>query len=116
MDEKQQKMRLQILEMLAQFGEAWLLRHPDAPKLAASGVQQKGVSEEQLADIGRMIDLGHGDIESLVVWRIAELRAMGIDAQPYLFKPKGSNHWIPAIKMPDGTIENYSSKRFDSSL
>ena len=56
------------------------------PPLYASGViyKEDPPGEENWCDLYVVMQMGHGDCDRLCAWRIAELRAAGIEAQPLI--------------------------------
>ena len=66
---------------------------------------------EHFRDIPRIIENGGGDCDNLATWRAAELRSVGIDAQPYItwrVRPDGGYTYHVIVVYPDGTSEDPS--------
>ena len=99
------------------------------PPLYASGVRYKedAPGHEDWCDCYVVLQRGTADCDQLVSWRIAELRAAGIDAQPYIKWQKipksmmlsmgHPSHLVPdvgvdmvhvQVQFPDGHIEDPS--------
>ena len=68
-----------MMEALIAANVAYLLAHPETPRLYESGVRYEEEPDEQddWNDIPETLALGVGDCEDLARWRIAELRVAG---------------------------------------
>jgi len=104
---------LHLLDALVAIDEDYLRRHPEIPKLYASGVRyerQKG-DQEDWHDIPTTISIGKSDCKVLAAWRCAELRLQGIDAVPTLLRqPTKTGLYLYHIQVryPNGYIEDPS--------
>lgn len=67
-----------------------------------------------LSQLVDRVQAGVVDTESLVIWRIVELRAQGIKAEPYLtWRTEGdARHYSIRVRLPDGEVED-GSEVFD---
>lgn len=54
------------------------------------------------------VQAGVVDTESLVIWRVIELRAQGVRAEPFLTWRADGNvrHYSIRVRLPDGSVEN----------
>lgn len=70
-----------LMEGLVAVDVAYLVAHPQTALLYDTGVRYKEEppGQEIWADIGHVLHSGSGDCDDLVGWRVAELRARGID-------------------------------------
>ncbi len=92
-----------------------ILKHRPAPAFAASGVvYQPWPAGESLDTVDVLLERGHGDADSLAAWRVAELRAVGIDAtfeirhEPL---PSSFGHYYRIlVRLPDGSVEDPTRK------
>lgn len=82
------------------------------PPLMASGVRYKEdpPGEENWRDCYAVLANGTGDCDQLVAWRVAELRAMGISAEPVLKWQRIPKQMMislghPAGQIPDGGVD-----------
>jgi hypothetical protein len=68
-----------MMEALIAANVAFLLAHPQTPRLYESGVryEEEPEGEDDWNDIPVTLSLGYGDCEDLAGWRIAELRVAG---------------------------------------
>ena len=81
---RSQQALLWMLEALCKVNEGHLADRP-YPPLYESGVRyQREVGTEEWLDIPSIIEAGWGDCEDLACWRVAELRAQGHRAGPYV--------------------------------
>lgn len=91
---------------------------PGVPSLYTSGVYYKAEDGcEEWQDVETTLERRFGDCEDLACWRVAELRAQGIDAKPLVSwhvgtdpktgKPRTEYHI--RVLLPDGTIEDPSA-------
>jgi hypothetical protein len=75
---------LWMLEALCKINEGHLADRP-YPRLYEAGVRyQREQGTEEWLDIPSVIEAGWGDCEDLACWRVAELRAQGKHAGPYV--------------------------------
>ncbi len=98
------------LETLSKIDKAYLERHKDTPALYNSGVKLAPTYET--LDIYTALANGAADIDTLVCWRVAELRVQGIDAKPHIVeikRPYGKVYTC-VVKMPDDTIEDVQER------
>jgi hypothetical protein len=66
---------------------------------------------EIFREIPRIIENGGGDCDNVASWRAAELRQLGIDAQPYITwrtRPDGGMTYHVIVRWPDGSSEDPS--------
>lgn len=57
---------------------------------------------------------GVADVDSLVCWRVAELRVAGVQAKPLLVSrrgPDGVMRYYVCVQMPDGSRESASGEK-----
>ena len=69
------------------------------------------VGGEKFRDIPRIIENNGGDCDNLGAWRAAELRELGIRAQPYITwrrRPDGGMTYHVIVRWPDGSSEDPS--------
>ncbi len=90
---------LKSTEYLAHINSVYLGGHEQTPALQDSGVQLREGVSNMVSDIPRMLKERTGEYESLIAWRIAELRRVGVAAKPYLLKPVGQKHYTIAIRL-----------------
>lgn len=102
---------------------------PAIPPLYASGVVYKEdpPGEENWGDVFYCMQMGHADCDRLVIWRCAELRCMGIHAEPVIkwqhltreqaaqcgyppSKVSDEGLWMVhcSVRYPDGRVEDVS--------
>lgn len=77
---------------------------------ALYGINSK-VGGEQFRDVARIIENGGGDCDNVASWRAAELRELGIRAQPYITwrrRPDGGMTYHVIVRWPDGSSEDPS--------
>lgn len=95
----------------------WLERHPETPRLYASGVRYAREEYERWRAIPIVLEDGEGDCECLACWRSAELVATGQDkrARPIWRKKPRRNapdRWLYhiVVRRGDGSIEDPSKR------
>lgn len=98
-----------LVDALVRLDVNQLKRHR-YPSIYKSGVRyrREGVGREQWQTIEDMLESGFGDCEDFAAWRCAELRMLGIRAQPW-FSKRGKT-WHVYVKYPDGKTEDPSEK------
>jgi hypothetical protein len=74
---------LKLMEALCQLNEGHLAQM-QYPPLFEAGVRYRRERGERWRDIPTLLETGEGDCEDLACWRIAELRAAGMHAFPYI--------------------------------
>jgi hypothetical protein len=74
---------LKLMEALCEVNEGHLAQIA-YPPLYESGVRYQRERGERWRDIPTLLESGEGDCEDLACWRIAELRAAGQHAFPYV--------------------------------
>jgi hypothetical protein len=113
-----------LLDALVAVDELVLRHVPGIPPLYKSGVFYKseplgvdacGHGFEDWCDIIDVMKQGHADCEDLAAWRVAELRAHGVAARPYVRKPRLLKHkrvlmYHIQVLLPDGRIEDPSRR------
>lgn len=101
---------LQLLECLTKLDEIWLKFHPETPPLYQSGVVYAPEKGEIFRDIPTLIEEGNGDCDCLSCWRTAELRAIGVAAEPYIKWRREGDKWVyhALTRHPGGQIEDPS--------
>ena len=92
----------------------WLLRQKKHKPLYRSGVRYvreiRGPGEpERWLNVDELMAGGNGDCDDITVARVAELRELGIDAQPYV-KRSGRQKFHAIVLMPSGRFEDPSRK------
>lgn len=98
--------RLQLLEGAAGLNQKWLEQHPEAPRFQDAGVRLADtVVGDDPVPVSRCIETRVADAESLVIWRVAELRRHGELAKPYLYKLPGQLWWGIAVQRENGSLE-----------
>lgn len=99
------------LGALCALNVLWLQRHPDTPRLYASGVRyrREPSGQEEWSTIPDVLSRGYGDCEDLAAWGAAELRMKGIDARPIAYQ-SGPHTWHAVIELPDGRRIDPSKK------
>lgn len=82
------------------------------PPLYASGVhyEEDKAGREDWRDCYTVLARGKGDCDNLVAWRVAELRAAGVDAEPvvkwqHIPREVALQLGYPAAMIPDGGLE-----------
>lgn len=103
---------LWLCEALAAIDKTWIEAYPQTPPLYQAPVKYHfdPARPDAWKDIPTIIKDGHGDCEDLACWRVAELRASGIPARPYIKWRRGSKGMIYHVVAwhPDGRIEDPS--------
>lgn len=72
---------------------------------------ERMVGGERFRDIPKIIANGGGDCDNVATWRAAELRQLGIAAQPYITwrrRPDGGMTYHVIVRWPDGSSEDPS--------
>ena len=72
------------------------------------GRTMEGRPREVFRQIPEVLKRGVGDCEDLAAWRIAELRAMGVNAQPLITKHGRMFH--VSVRLPDGRVDDPSKR------
>ena len=105
---RSRKALLHLMEALTQINARYLRENKSKlPTLYGSGVlYRREPGTEIWKDVPNILSDGHGDCEDLACWRIAELRGIGIAAQPYV-KWKRKRHHALVIH-PNGKVEDPS--------
>lgn len=91
-----------------------LLRSRRLPMLYASGVEYIGDDdggEDPWRDALRVLELGGGDCDDLVPWRLAELWLAGVRASPVAHLEHfadGTSRVHLTVRLPDGRVEDPS--------
>lgn len=103
------------LEGLVRLNE-WVLTRQPLPPLYRSGVRyvrehkrpRRGAPEQWLR-IDQLYRRGRGDCEDLTAARAAELRAAGVQADPYVIRT-GPRRFHALVVFPDGSTEDPSKR------
>jgi hypothetical protein len=111
--ERSQKVLLILMDALANVNMTWLKTYPDTPALYNAPVKYHFDPDEPdpWQDISSTLKKGWGDCEDLACWRIAELRAKGIEAHPYIRwrrNAEGKYTYHALVLWPDGRVEDPS--------
>ncbi|HEY0711730.1 MAG TPA: hypothetical protein VGF45_03595 [Polyangia bacterium] len=102
---RSQTVLLKLMEALCQINEGHLAQKA-YPPLFEAGVRYRREQGERWRDVPTLIERGEGDCEDLACWRIAELRASGVHAFPYVaFQRRNGAYRYHAL------VERF--KRFD---
>lgn len=94
--------------VLRQFLES---HHAPPTVREALEVLDRKVGGEVFREIPRIIENGGGDCDNVAAWRVAELRELGIRADPYITwrrRPDGGMTYHVIVYWPDGTSEDPS--------
>lgn len=84
---------------------------PSKVMRALKTVSQMCGGGEHFRDIPRIIENNGGDCDNVASWRAAELRELGIPADPYITwrkRPDGGMTYHVVVKLADGSIEDPS--------
>lgn len=111
------KILLTMLEALVRVNQEILRSAPRRfPTLYKSGVRyrqegrdKRGNRTEDWLTIPELYRRGYGDCEDLVGALVAQLRASGVNAKPWIYKTQ-ARLWHVVVKMPDGRIEDPSAR------
>lgn len=92
---------------------AWLIVHPNTPKLYDSGVvyEREPPGQEEWQTIPSVIDQGSGDCEDLAAWRVAELQRAGEPARIITKSARQLSGKLlihVLVRRGDGTLEDPS--------
>lgn len=88
-----------------------VLRSGDYPEMGKSGVRYApNLGAETMDVLDRVVARGTGDADALAVWRVAELRRIGVDATFVVRSeplPSSFGTYLRIyVRHPDGTIED----------
>ena len=93
-----------------------ILKTASVPPLYQAGIRYQpegrdryGNRTEDWLTIPELYRRKKGDCEDLVAARVAQLRARGINAQPWIYKA-GGRMWHVVVKLPNGKIEDPSKR------
>ncbi len=120
---RSEKQVLVLLEALCLLNQFYLADHPETPLLydlyREGKIKYKLPNQldgdhgqfmgETFRDIPRIIENGGGDCDNIASWRVAELRHLGIAAQPYITnrpRPGGGTIYHVIVQWPDGSSED----------
>ena len=99
----------ELVECLARIDGLYLKYHPKTPSIYKSGVVY-GRTDEWLP-IPACRELGYADCKSVTAWRLAELRARGLNATPehrWMKRADGVKDFHILLRLDDGTNEDPS--------
>lgn len=80
---------------------------PRLPRLYKSGIQYRLDPGEEWQSPWETAKRGYGDCEDLALYRALELRGVGIDARPHVYRA-GPRTLHVVVRRPDGTLEDPS--------
>lgn len=93
------------------------MRSPDVQRVLEK--IQDVLGGEHFCDIGRILELGEIDCDGLACWRVAELRQMGIQAEPCMTsreRPGGGTTYHALVAWPPMGPYNYETSEDPSLL
>ena len=102
-----------LAQALCKVNEIHLLYFPNTPKLYESGVRYHDEGDVEIwPDIPTILETGWGDCEDLACYRVAELRAQGVKADPLIRWRKEKNRFVyhMLVLLPDNVSTRYSYK------
>ena len=98
------------LEKLVELNESYLDAYPNTPLLYESKIRYAANNIlDGFLDISNALRRGRADADTLVCWRVTELRRQGIDAHPEIVKiPRqdGGITYTCRVRLPDGSVED----------